>query len=738
MIYSLPLPNKFARRLCAMAVVTAANFGPVGTAIGNPDIPAEPPVEMTGELTVLHIDDFDRHHGEFVYLLEDKVHGKRFKLRFEGEPPSDLRSGATVKVRGWARGQELVMAADGTGSIETLASGVAVVSGDQSTLVMVANFTDATVSCPVEAIQDLMFTDPNNKSIDDFYRETSFGQVSFSGSVASPYALNYASTSSCSPGAWADAADAAAAADHIDVAAYSRKVYVMPASNSCGYAGLGQVGGTPSRSWIFRCDRADSYAHELGHSLGMGHAGTLTDEYADTSDVMGYGGWGLRQVNAPHKEHMGWVPPEQIVPVTQSGLYEIAPLELDPSTTIAPQTLKIAKPDTGGYYYLSYRQPIGFDANLAFTYLRRLTVHRYAGDGSPKRTYLLQTLADGQSFTDATNGVTVTQLSNLPDHVSLRVQLDETCTTGAPGVAVSPTDQSGAPGSSLSYAVSVTNTDWAGCPQTTFNLAYAVPVGWTGGVSPGSVILAPGQSGTATVTVTSAGSAADGAFGLTASATDSNKASHGNSASASYTVTTPCTRSAPDLTMSPSSQSSNAGSTLSYSVSLTNKDSASCPASTLDLAGTVPSGWSGSVYPATLTLNPGQSGSATLSVTSATSALAGAYSVKVNASDSVHAASGTGNYSVLADTQPPTAPTGLTAAVKAKTVSLSWKSATDNVAVAGYEVWRNGARIASTAGTSYADTVPGGGSYSYYVVAFDKAGNRSSPSNSVNVTVKGK
>jgi hypothetical protein len=63
------------------------------------------------------------------------------------------------------------------------------------------------------------------------------------------------------------------------------------------------------------------------------------------------------------------------------------------------------------YYYFPYRLPLGFDANLASTYTNRVNVHRYAGSGAVY-TYFLQGLADGSSFTDAVNGVTVTQVSH--------------------------------------------------------------------------------------------------------------------------------------------------------------------------------------------------------------------------------------------------------------------------------------------------------------------------------------
>src|SRR5437660_4880058 len=59
----------------------------------------------------------------------------------------------------------------------------------------------------------------------------------------------------------------------------------------------------------------------------------------------------------------------------------------------------------------------------------------------------------------------------------------------------------------------------------------------------------------------------------------------------------------------------------------------------------------------------------------------------------------------MADTTPPTTPTGLTAAAAGSTgANLSWSASTDNVGVTGYIVRRNGVQVATPATTSYADT----------------------------------
>jgi parallel beta-helix repeat protein len=93
------------------------------------------------------------------------------------------------------------------------------------------------------------------------------------------------------------------------------------------------------------------------------------------------------------------------------------------------------------------------------------------------------------------------------------------------------------------------------------------------------------------------------------------------------------------------------------------------------------------------------------------------------------------------DTFPPSAPTNLVANVGSPgRVDLSWTASTDNVGVAGYNVRRasGGASpivIATVASTNYSDNaVVAGTTYTYTIIAFDAAGNPSSPSNAATAT----
>ncbi|PZR62030.1 MAG: hypothetical protein DLM71_07380 [Chloroflexi bacterium] len=89
--------------------------------------------------------------------------------------------------------------------------------------------------------------------------------------------------------------------------------------------------------------------------------------------------------------------------------------------------------------------------------------------------------------------------------------------------------------------------------------------------------------------------------------------------------------------------------------------------------------------------------------------------------------SGTASCGSSTDTSPPSVPSGLTATASSPTaVDLSWSASTDNVAVTGYEIDRDGQPIATVVGTAltYTDTTARAATtYSYTVRARDAARN---------------
>ena len=91
------------------------------------------------------------------------------------------------------------------------------------------------------------------------------------------------------------------------------------------------------------------------------------------------------------------------------------------------------------------------------------------------------------------------------------------------------------------------------------------------------------------------------------------------------------------------------------------------------------------------------------------------------------------------DIQAPTVPTGLGATnISFTSLTLSWNASTDNKAVTGYEIFRNGSSIGSSPTPSYNVTgMVAGTAYTFTVRAKDAAGNNSPQSTTLNATTIG-
>src|SRR2546422_9592674 len=122
--------------------------------------------------------------------------------------------------------------------------------GVQTILVLLVTFPGATLPSAVtpSSLADMFFAaNTPGISVDGFFREASYGQVSATGMVAGPYTLA-GWYSGCNVGAMLNDAVNAATAAGVNVNNYARVVLVYPDIWGCGWGGYtaGVGSGTTS------------------------------------------------------------------------------------------------------------------------------------------------------------------------------------------------------------------------------------------------------------------------------------------------------------------------------------------------------------------------------------------------------------------------------------------------------------------------------------------------------------
>lgn len=445
--------------------------------------------------------------------------------------------------------------------------------GEQRTLVLLVNFLDSANEMPFTTTQasDAIFG-----TVGDFVYEASYGQTWLSGDVYGWFTLPFNST--CTSYVIGDAADDAASDAGIDLSTYTRFIYILKGATDCYWAGTSSVGLYPSRAWINGTLDTQVIAHELAHGFGLYHSNFLdcasttlglncSTAKDDKFDTMG-SSTGLGHFNAFQKENLGWFSPGDIVTVTADGTHTLQPYELSGDGAY-PKVIKVLKesdPQTGGsvWYYLEYRQAIGFDGFIAGNenVLNGVLVHTGA-DFNGESSLLLDmtpasqplTFADrsdpalvvGQSFHDPASGLTITTDSADESGATVSISFGETaCVQAKPALAASPsvsgTVKAGTP---VTYSVTVTNTANTACADASFGLSAVVPQGWTAAFNNNLLTLAPGASATITLTVTSSSSAPGGTYGVAVTVKNSANPVYAASAVVNYAVSSVAVNSAP-------------------------------------------------------------------------------------------------------------------------------------------------------------------------------------------------
>ena len=165
--------------------------------------------------------------------------------------------------------------------------------------------------------------------------------------------------------------------------------------------------------------------HELGHNLGLWHAGRVPRaasapcsascliDYGDPTDVMG-DPTRNRGYSAEHKYTLGWIPASEVRTVT-SGTQTIAlTASEDPLVAGSIELIHVRAAD-GTLYAIDRRASVGYDAGLSGVWIRR---GRVDGDATTPSSCGARALGAGQTFTDSVHHVTIKTLTDSgPDGI---------------------------------------------------------------------------------------------------------------------------------------------------------------------------------------------------------------------------------------------------------------------------------------------------------------------------------
>ncbi len=649
---------------------------------------------LEGELEVYYEDYKDGSHKLRNIL---KTTTGLVELRM-AEQAKQMQSGMLVRVRGWLfkhSGDTLgsLVLEDSPDSLELLADGavtsattaipaiLANTIGEQRTLVLLVNFQDNSVEpWPLAQVEEMVFG-----TVNDFYLENSYGRTWLSGDVYGYYTLPIDAV--CDTVEIETYTEPAAAANGINVNSYDRLIYVFPQVSGCGWTGKGTVVGSPSRAWINGSLDLRTVGHELGHNFGLQHAKKLecgintiggdcyTVEYGDSLDIMGSPGF-TGNFNALNKELLGWLNDDpsstsgQIIIADMDGSYQLEPYETAPGN--APKALKILRgvDSVSGrrlWYYLEYRQPLGFDTYIGSypAMTQGALFHLGTENDTNSSQWIDMTPASASadwndavlpvnnSYSDFDAGVTIT--TERADATGASVNISYTgpsCIPSNPVLSLSPTESAWvAAGSTVTYTATVTNQDSVGCAASDFIVTADVPVGWA--ADSASLNLPPGASAKVNLNVTSLPLYSDGFYDILISVQKSNDNDNQITGMVTYVVDTPnpaCIAADPLLRMpTGSSAEAQAGTTVYYTGTVTNQSSSGCEASDFRLFADLPAGWSADSK--IVKVAPGADAPFKLGITSPAKVLEGDYLIVIrssNITDPIYADSTTVSYRIVA------------------------------------------------------------------------------------------
>jgi hypothetical protein len=229
---------------------------------------------------------------------------------------------------------------------------------------------------------------------------------------------------------------------------------------------------------------------------------------------------------------MGWTPSSNVLTVRGSGLYKITSLETNPASAFQPQVIKVLKQDTGDYYYLSMREPVGLFGQrfISSSFAYRLSVHRI-----DSLSRLLGSRGLNEPYDDSINGISITPIAINGSEMTLDIKVNDTCVRSAPTLSLYQ-PSAVLPGAATSTYVYIQNNDSFYCENSIFNVSASGTSDITATPSVLQLNIAPGSSQSFNVSIQTQLTTVVGNYSIQTSAVDSADASRAASGVISLTV----------------------------------------------------------------------------------------------------------------------------------------------------------------------------------------------------------
>lgn len=506
----------------------------------------EQEVILQAKTEVIHVDDFQKpENSRFDYFLKKGTQ----RLNFYPTQQLLFTSDTTLQVKGFQL-DNTVVADVGDSNIQVVAEAPVPESiGDQKTLIFLVDFLDTDPSQRPWTREEA-YNAAFNGQFQNFMKEQSYNQVSFSGDVYGWITLPKNSSGLWTCGSvYLSDLEKYISQQNIQLSNYGRIVYLThPSLGAGGCSSVGKsettVNGAVyrlSQAWVglaganepswwgqhpFSWTSFDYVmSHEIGHSLGVMHANGWDcqdqilygdcqhREYGNYFDTMGNGNLSLH-FNAFYKELLGWINPSQSLLIDKDGSYTLNSLEAGSGTLLAKiQMLN----STTTPFALEYRQGTGFDAKLndsdlvsnqtglfvnniiksqwQFPFPRLLDMQpTFQGWWDDAKQVVINT---NQKFEDAGNGITIGPVRNATDDsITFDVDLnDPICVRSQPSIQSVGYPFNIAVGGNLGLSIIFFNSDTQSCGPSEFQFIPILPAGFTVNYSYATSTVAPQDSG---------------------------------------------------------------------------------------------------------------------------------------------------------------------------------------------------------------------------------------------------